>query len=235
VRVPVTKWTSSDPDVGSPVVNEYADPAMADRVVHFVGRQRGGKTLPQQVFTLDTQERLANILRSGKLFGFQVYGSGTVPVVSLSDLSAAELEAAFARGLNLRGPVEPWAVVLNRVPSWDVGFRPVVYADAARFAEHRAALASVHGPGWEALAVRTEMRTGMSRHDWTAEREWRYCFAPGVTPAIGIQNGVAAVVVGESGWVPYALPHTPAAMPPQRWLWDANQGRLVHDGRVPLW
>lgn len=208
---------------------------MADKVVHFVGRQRGGTSLPQQVFRLGTEQRLANILTTGQLFGFQVYRSQLVPVVCVSDLSAAELESAFSRGLNTRGPVEPWAVVLDRVPTWEVGFRPVVYADAERFDAHRDALRAIHGPGWEALAVRTWMSRDTTRDDWTAEREWRYCFLPGAQqPAVRIRHGIKAVVVGRPGWAPYTLPHAPTSPPPQRWLWDATQGRLVHDGQVSL-
>lgn len=230
----VTMWAGLEPEIGRPVFHEYGDPAMADKVVHFVGRQRGGTSLPQQVFRLDTEQRLASILTSGQLFGFQVPRSQLVRVVCVSDLSAAELESAFSRGLNTRGAVEPWAVVLDRVPTWEVGFRPVVYADAARFDAYRAALRALHGEGWEALAVRTWMSQDTTRDDWTAEREWRYCFAPGVQPAIPIRHGIRAVIVGRSNWAPYPLPHPPTAPPPQRWLWDATQHRLVHDGQVPL-
>lgn len=234
VSVSVTKWVPSDAEIGSPVLHDYGDPAMADKVVHFVGRQRGASLLPPHVFGLSTEQRLASILTSGLLFGFQVYRSQLVPVVSLSDLSAAELETAFARGINTRGPVEPWAVVLYRVPTWEVGFRPVIYADAAHFDEHRAALTQIHGPGWEALAVQTEMRREMTRADWTAEREWRFCFAPDTQPVIDIRAGIAAVVVGRSGWVPSEVAHTPASLSPERWLWDSSRRRLVHDGRIPL-
>jgi hypothetical protein len=34
----VTKWLDVDSDIESPVVLEYCDPAVADKLVHFVGR-----------------------------------------------------------------------------------------------------------------------------------------------------------------------------------------------------
>lgn len=103
----VGKWYSTDPEPGTPVFPEWADPAMSDKIVHFVGRPRGASPLPQSVWHLDTRQRLASILHEGLLRGFQVYRSGTVPVVSLSNLSATELEGAFARGLNTRGGSSP--------------------------------------------------------------------------------------------------------------------------------
>lgn len=229
-----TNFGLSDAGTGGPVFHGHGDPAMADKLVHFVGRQRGGSPLPSHVFRLGTEERFASILSSGQLFGFQVYRSQSVPVTSLSDLSAAEMESAFGRGLNTRGPVDPWAIVLNRTRAWDVGFRPVAYADAAHFDKYRAALEQIHGPGWEALAVYTEMRTGQTRADWTAEREWRYCFAPGMQPVVDIRAGIAAVVVGRSGWEPREPKHATSGLPTERWLWDAASGRLVHDGGVLL-
>lgn len=242
----VTKWFELDPDIGAPVVPEYSDPAMADKVVHFVGRQRGNTVLPVAVRHLSAEQRLAQILITGQLLAFPVYGSASMPVVSASDLSAAELETAFARGLNRRGRLDPWAVVLDRDLMWQAGTRPVVYAEAARFAEIRDALAGIYGQAGPGLVVRTEMRTD----DWTAEREWRFCFAP--PPPVIIQIGdplppppppmalslgsaVRAVIVGRPGWVPGPPQPQPPSNLPERWLWDEQNRRLVHDGRVPLW
>ncbi|MDU0314106.1 hypothetical protein RKE38_10455 [Phycicoccus sp. M110.8] len=221
-----------DPDIGSPVFNEYTDPAMADRVVHFVGRRRGNTLLPANVRHLSAQERLTNILTTGGLHGYPVYRSDDVAVTCASDLCSAELETAFAKGLNSRGPLEPWALVLDRPTAWTYGFRPVVYADAAVFDAHKVALNAIHGPGGSALAVRTEL----GRDDWTAEREWRKFFPPGAPPlALDLRGTdvIAAVIVGQTGWAP-ALPWTSTSFPPMRWLWDAAQRRLVHDGRIPF-
>jgi hypothetical protein len=161
-----------------------------------------------------------------------VYRSDEVRVSCASDLCAAELETAFAKGLNSRGPLEPWAVVLHRPAAWDLGFRPVVYADAAAFEQHKAALEGIYGPGGGAFAVRTQL----GNDDWTAEREWRRFFAPGVEPVLPIGGGVtvAAVVVGESGWVPPMPWPAFSPWPPMRWLWDASARQLVHDGRMPF-
>lgn len=232
----VTKWVSSDPEIGSPVFAEYADPAMADKVVHFVGRQRGGQLLPVDVRGMSTEQRFVNVLQSKMLRGFTVPRAKS-PVVCLSDLSSAELEAAFHRGLNTRGPVEPWAVVFYRVPTWEAGFRPVVYADREKLYNIEIALLTLYGPGWDALVVPTDLRRTMPREDWTSEREWRYCFSPDTkVPLLGIEQGVAAVVVGRSGWVPpYPVTWPPTALPPERWLWDPVEKRLVHDGRVAVW
>jgi hypothetical protein len=241
----VTKWFSNDAEIGSPVVHEYGDPAMADKVVHFVGRRRGSTVLPFAVRHMSAEQRLANILNTRQLLGWPVYQSQSVPVACVSDLSAAELETAFARGLNTRGRLEPWAVVLERRLAWQAGFRPVMYVDAERVREVRAAMAQVLGPDGPALVVRTEMGTD----DWTAEREWRFCFDPpppliwtvGDPPpppqppaVLELNYAVRAVIVGTSGWVPrWPLP-TPSGIPPERWFWDETSRSLVHDGRLPL-
>lgn len=242
----VTKWFLQDSEIGSPVVQEYGDPAMADKVVHFVGRQRGTTPLPLAVRHMSTEQRLAGILNTRQLLGWQVYQSKSLAVACVSDLSAAELETAFARGLNTRGRLEPWAVVIDRRLAWQAGFRPVMYVDAERVDEVRAAMAEVLGPDGPALVV----RTAMGADDWTAEREWRFCFAPpppmtwriGDPPpppnppgVLSLNDGVRAVIVGASGWVPrWPLP-APSGIPPERWLWDQESCRLVHDGRLPLW
>lgn len=159
---------------------------------------------------LSAEQRLANILNSRQLLGWPVYQSQSLPVACVSDLSPAELETAFARGLNTRGRLEPWAVVLDRRLAWQAGFRPVVYAEAERVKESREALAEVLGPHGPALVVRTEMGTD----DWTAEREWRFCFAPPprtvstvsdplppppLPGVLELNDGVRAVFVGTSG------------------------------------
>jgi hypothetical protein len=223
---------AGDPAPGTRVFSTASDPAMAGGAVHFVDRQRGGTALPAHVEMLATaDQRLANILGTGSLWGFSVPWSEQVPVVSVSDLAAAELEGAFGAGLNRRGTLGPWAVVLDRSLLWQIGFRPVVYADALRLPAHRAALAAIYGLGWQALAVRTVLGSD----DWTAEREWRYCFGPGIQPGVDIHYLVRAVIVGTPGWMPYELQHEPTVPPPARWLWDPASGRLVHDGRIALW
>jgi hypothetical protein len=193
--------------------------------------------VPQHVRHFTTEQRLVNILQMRQLFGFEVPRGQAIRAVCLSDLSSAELEAAFHRGLNIRGAVEPWAVVMLRRRAWEIGLRPVVYADWQKIHEHRNALESIYGDGWGALAVPTELRPMLEREDWTSEREWRYCFARDAFGALGIEHGVAAIIVGRSGWVPpYEVQLPPAAvLTPERWLWDAETKQLVHDGRVGVW
>jgi hypothetical protein len=219
---------------------------MADKVVHFIGRQRGSTPLPSVVRGLTAEQRLAGILNSRQLLGFPVYQSGSLQVVSVSDLSAAELETAFSRGLNTRGRLDPWAVVLDRHLAWQAGFRPVVYAEASRVVDIRAALSTVYGPNGAAFVVRTELGTD----DWTAEREWRFCFdpPPPVVWRVGdppvppqppgvllLNDAVRAVIVGRAGWAPGSPLPAPIGVPPERWLWDEVGRQLVHDGRIPLW
>lgn len=203
--------------------------------------------MPATVSHLSAEQRLANILNTRELLGWQVYQSKLLSVVCVSDLSAAELETAFGRGLNKRGRLEPWAVVLDRRLAWLAGFRPVMYVEAERVNEVRQAMAEVYGPSGPAMVVRTEMGTD----DWTAEREWRFCFDPPAPVRVNITEGwlgppsppgilalndaVRAVIVGTAGWLPrWPLP-APSGIPPERWLWDEARGRLVHDGRIPVW
>lgn len=231
----VIKWQDSDPDIGSPVFSNATDPAMADMIVHFVGRKRAGTPLPLGVRKFATPEtRLKQILLSRKLRGFPVHRTYAAPVICLADLTAAELESALHRGINTRGAVAPWAIVFRRPRTWELGFRPVVYADGQQFGAYTAALQNIHGPGWGALAVYTELDRQFRREDWTTEREWRYCFAPGRNPELGIPKGVGAIIVGRSGWSS-GFQGPPQSKPPQRWLWDATSKQLVHDGRVSLW
>lgn len=101
---------------------------------------------------------------------------------------------------------------------WESGFRPVVYADSDWAHRYRDALAEIHGTGWAALVVEAQMRTGLTRADWTAEREWRYCFPPGAEgSAVNVSDHISAVIVGQSGWVPY-LTSAPQRPPVERWL-----------------
>lgn len=100
-------------------------------LVHFVGRRRGDGAgqLPEPTANLPTPDRISNIVWGGLLKAFSAPKSGKSQVVCVSDISAAELLTAFRSVLNARGPLEPWAVILDREAMWAAGMRPVVYAD----------------------------------------------------------------------------------------------------------
>jgi hypothetical protein len=217
--------------------------AASGHLVHFVGRRRGEAAgqLPLGAANLATPARLANILIGGLLRAFPVPGSGASRVICASDISAAELVTAFACGLNTRGALEPWALVLDREAMWALGMRPVVYADLDMELVHKRALVSAKGPGWDGLVVRTEIRPGPSRTDWTHEREWRMCFdGEAEIASTPIERAVRAVIVGQSQWTPArpveAMPEVALTYSPNfqavRWFWNGET--LTHDGCIQV-
>jgi hypothetical protein len=205
-------------------------------LVHFVERRLGFNDSPQSaVKDLSGSQRLSNVLIGGFLRAFHVIGSSSDRIVAASDISHAELHHAFRTGLNARGPVRPWAVVLRREKMWELGMRPVIYAEASVSERFRGASETIRGPGWGALVVRTELAP-QTRNDWTHEREWRFCFPYAAQPFVDIRTAVRAVVVGEQGWLPtpvsglhldLALTYFPTYSV-ERWHWNGQT--LVHDG-----
>ena len=232
------------PPSGSLVFPPGSDPAMSGSLVHFVERQRSlSDVLPTRLRRWGPDGRLANLLVYGELMTRLVYGSNGVRVACVSDLSMAELEAAFAFGLNTRGPVGPWAVVLDRIALWSMGFRPVIYAESSKVSAIKDAIEPIVGRHGRALVVRTEL----GADDWTAEREWRYCLPMEDTPdwhqvgpaeldpRIDVRGAIRAVIVGRSGWRPDFHRDAYVLSPVPRWVWDVEQRKLVHDGQLLLW
>lgn len=56
------KMNAFDPDIGGPVLNGYSDPAMAERIVLFVGRQRDNTPQPVNVRGATPEQRCASTL-----------------------------------------------------------------------------------------------------------------------------------------------------------------------------
>ncbi|MBO3085171.1 hypothetical protein [Cellulomonas fengjieae] len=196
------------------------------RLVHFTGRPRGDSPLPGDVAHLNAEQRLASILVSGQLRAFPVYGTVDVPVIGASDISPADLEAAFRTGLSTRGPFEPWALVLSRTSMWVSGARPVLYADYAEAPKIRAAL-DERSPGRSALVQRIDLI--MYRSDWTHEREWRW-IAGAARERIPVWPQLDAVIVAQKGWQPPGLGARPDAAKVQRWWWSGTH--LIDDGLI---
>lgn len=206
------------------IVNDDQPPE--PRLVHFTGRPRGGTSLPVAVAHLDAEERLANILATGGLRAFPVHGTGDTSVVCVSDISPADLAAAFRTGLNTRGPFEPWALVLGREIMWGAGARPVVYSDYVRARILREAL-----DGWSAGQGALVQRVDLNvyRSDWTHEREWRW-LPPEARDELPVWPQLDAVIVGRQGWQPPNLGAHPDAVRVRRWWY--TRGKLVDDGRI---
>lgn len=202
------------------------DQLPAPQLVHFVGRPRGGDPLPPAVGHLDAEERLANILTTGGLTAFPVHGTNGTPVIGASDISPADLEAAFRTGLNTRGPFAPWALVLSRESMWDAGARPVIYADHVRARIVREALNS-WSVGQEALVQRVDLN--VYRSDWTHEREWRWLPSAG-RGELQVWPQLDAVIVGQPGWQPPNVHAHGDAPRVARWWYTG--GSLVDDGMI---
>lgn len=200
--------------------------APTPHLVHFVGRARGTDPLPLPVNHLNAEQRLAAILSTGRLRGFPVHGTGDVPVIGASDISPADLQAAFRTGLNERGAFEPWALVLERDLMWGAGSRPVLYVGRGDYGAVQQALHRRDGRS-RALVQRLDLL--MNRSDWTHEREWRW-IAPSHREELPVWPLLHAIIVGASGWQPPALAAHSDAHRVERWWWGG--GELVDDGMV---
>lgn len=196
------------------------------RLVHFVGRPRGGVLLPPSLSGLTAEQRLASILASGQLRAFPVPGTDQTPVICASDISPADLDAAFRVGLNVRGRFEPWALVLDRESMWSSGARPVLYADYVQGRVIRKALEE-WSPGHAALVQRTDLV--MYRSDWTHEREWRWIARPD-RDYLSVWPQLDAVIVGKAGWQPPDVSVHSDASRVARWWWTGKE--LIDDGKV---
>lgn len=208
-----------------PLVFDPAEPP-SPRLVHFTGRARGTAPLPDAVAHLNGEQRLASILSTGALRAFPVRGTGTRAVIGMSDISPADLQAAFRIGLNARGPFEPWALVMDRDGMWSSGARPVMYADYVALPKLQEVLEE-HTLGGGALVQRIDLN--MFRADWTHEREWRWVATPS-RDSIPVWPQLDAVIVGAAGWQPPLLDEHPDAKRVQRWWWTGAD--LVDDGRI---
>lgn len=175
---------------------------------------------------LNAERRLASILRTGELRAFPAHGTDGVSVIGASDVSPADLQAAFRTGLNTRGPFEPWALVLDRETTWAAGARPVLYADYGEREVVRAAL-EARASGRGALVQRIDIN--MYRSDWTHEREWRWIAHAG-RDSLPVWAFIKAVIVGTSGWMPPRLRTNADAERVRRWWWVA--GELIDDGML---
>lgn len=197
-------------------------PDLPPYLVHFTGRpRRPGDLLPSGV-PADPEGRLAAILGSGFIRGYNAFGTAG-PVVCVSEPSLAGLQKLFSTGVTARGPYAPWALVLERQQAVAAGFRPVWHMDD----QDRAA--TEHLP-----AKMRDRRVSYTpgRVEWLAEREWRYCWGddaimPGHVPGIGLSGLLLAVIVGRQGWSPAPGPYAPH-LGLQRWLWNGQC--LVSDG-----
>jgi len=182
-----------------------------------------------------------------RLLATEVHKSGESRIVCASDVSAAELRAAFHNGINSRGAFEPWAVVLNREAAFRdaTGMRPVHYVDYRMLDRYRRACEEINGPGWGGLVVPTRLYSRIGApSDWTHEREWRWCASPDREPFLFIGSLVKAVIVGKRGWVPEWAPPgdvfsgmTPKDDPEytvERWYWDPKLRDLVPDGTLAV-
>ncbi len=230
-----------------PVVDHDGDPALKFWAVHLTGRARSAAdSLPEAVRHLSAEQRLAAIFLTGWVFGFPTFRTGASSIVSMSDLSAAELRSAFSQGLNGQGRCDPWALILRRDRLWEMGARPVLYVDEDRASCYAEAAVQDRGSGWDALVQPTRItwtrETG--KRDWLNEREWRFCWPAGPVARLDISSAIVGVVVGRPHWDPTAvigLTGKPGETVPARresvdsafrWVWDEAAGVLRDDGRV---
>lgn len=220
---------------------------LPDALVHFVGRARGGWAPVPVGVPQTAEERTASILLTRCLLASKVPSSGESRVVCASDVSAAELEAAFDRGINRRGAFQPWAVVISRTATYLAGngMRPVHYVDHSRAEAYRSACESIDGPGWGGLVVPIRLESYFnSVSDWMHEREWRWCAPPGQTGLVfDLRRRIKVVITGVRGWQPeWTVPALFAKLVEKgdteytiaRWFWDPDSRCLLDDGTLTV-
>lgn len=222
------------------------DPSLADFIVHFVGRRRGDTRLPDEVAGFTAEQRLNSVLVSGMLIARSVPHSFESRVVCASDLARAELEAAFRDGLNGRGALEPWALVLDRARAWSMTMRPVIYEPEATADALRASCEAIYRcPDARGRVVQTRINSSAyDRDDWLHEREWRWWPHVEEEPLLDIEPLIRAVVVPSGNWG--INPHGPlpeglaarswgsASSIIERWVWLGYPPWFAHGGFLEL-
>ncbi|MEY9895671.1 hypothetical protein ABIA31_009361 [Catenulispora sp. MAP5-51] len=238
--------TSDLPSAFEPAL-DAADPSLPSVLVHYVGRARGSVALPAGV-PATAEARAASILLTRSLLASKVPAAGENLVSCASDVSAAELEAAFDRGINSRGAFQPWAIVLNRGLTYGngTGMRPVHYVDHSTADAYRRACESIDGPGWGGLVMPIRLQSYFgSLSDWMHEREWRWCAQSGAKRRLlDLRGRVRAVIAPVRSWEPYwtpPAPQFPGQIPAddveyeiERWFWDPELRRLAKDGHLTV-
>lgn len=207
--------------MSDPVTVE-GNPDVPSTLLHFTGRPRAGAPLPAGR-PVSAEHRLNWILTEGWLRAAQTFGT-TAPVICLSELSDLAIRRQLARGFTVRGPYEPWALLLRKDLLVQAGARPVWYVDSSEWA------------ATETLQPRLRDRRVRSvpggAVDWMHEREWRICFGewpqPGQVFGYQIVPGlIVATIVGRAGWRPSGGTSWAGSA---RWLWNGSD--LVGDGNL---
>lgn len=210
---------------------DIRNPDLPTMFVHFTGRVRGADDPVPDGLPSTPEERLVRILVEGRLLPSTRFTHR--PAVCVSESSPDAAEAFFSRGVNVRGPYDPWALLLNRNACIESGFRPVVHASNLEIEGVK--LAAREDMRVETLLGRM-VRYEPPHRDWLHEREWRRAFRESVPEArlsVSLHDLVRAIIVPESGWSP-PLDRTfaPACQRLERIHWDGQE--LRKDGYLEL-
>lgn len=183
-------------------------------LLHFTGRTRGPNESVQPFAVGDPEQRLRSILVTGALRGAPTWGTRG-PVLCMSELSDAALNAILLRGLNERGPYQPWGLVLHRGPMVALGAAPVWYARTADYN------ATANLP--TQIADRRVHSNPEGNPDWSHEREWRICWGAVQVEYAWVRlsrDHIRAVIVAQPGWQPSPSPAWYSGV--ERWLWTGS-------------
>lgn len=147
---------------------------ISDDLVHFTKRTgRENLVVPPEIRGMSAMERLAGIVRAGRIQAFHVFGGGALAVICLSEATSQHVsDLVHVAGW------EPWGIGFTRHYIYELGGGPAYYVrtdDWRQFAAHAdkrmRALAVEFSPGDTDAPLD---RPGVK--NWTHEREWRVPF-----------------------------------------------------------
>jgi hypothetical protein len=158
-------------------------------------------------------ERLASILRDGRLLAFETYSKGD-PAVCFTESSWPGFKF-----LMRKCAYEPWGLMVARRSVEDVGGGPVWYARPKQY--------------WALNGLDPRLRSWAVRLDrgssWLKEREWRIVPDPASGPWRGVplsELRLAGLLVGDPQWPGTEHSFTPCVAGVPRFWWDPSSAQL---------
>lgn len=209
-------------------------PDLTNHFVHFTGRPRTWSDQLPAHAPDSPEARLACIIREGVLRPNRTFGTRG-PVVCISELTVPAIGMYLSTGATWRGRYEPWAIVLDRAATVDVGFRPIWNMSPEDL--H----ATSNLPSY--LADR-RVRYIPGSNEWLHEREWRLCWGDSGNdttnqPGLTLSGRLSGVITGRPQWNPSEVAKSCEAAipfrltvpyPVKRLFWDGTG--LVDDGEI---
>jgi hypothetical protein len=215
-------------------------PDLPSTFVHFTGRTRDDSDPPPSWSSHDPEQRLVQILQSGRIRARNTYGTRGA-VVCVSEPSDAAIRYLLGTGPNWRGAFAPWGLLIDRARAIAGGFRPVLHVSAVDWQVVRQAPISAN---FHDRRVNYNPEQGI---DWLHEREWRFCAglidSDPSQPGVDVPDLVVGVITGKPDWYPpptrgrtiagiVTTQYAASCDRLPRFLWNGQE--LVEDGEFDL-